>query len=786
MLLKSLLFTFGLCSLYFIRSVHEAPWWLLASLFGLLISLRLPSKLIISSFISTFLMGVIWASFSVVIWGNTTAKLIEKPVKVEIKGQICSIPSKQAHSLKFDFCLQSIDHKPLSWLSNNKVITSVGKYSELAEQTFVAGQVWQFRVKLLPIHAKANPNAFDFEQWMVANGYVGKASVKSGVLIEKPFLLISSRYHRLRQKAYNALINLFADKQQLAADSSAINQFGTSSLGTVLAITLGEKSHLNDEQWHLFRATGTSHLLAISGLHVGIAALWSFWLVSFLWRQSERLCLWLPANKAGQIASLIGALVLLAMSGFGLPAQRATLMLFLFVFFRWQFTIINLSRLLAYCLFAIGFMSPFSVLSISFWLSFIAVFIICCVINREYQPVSKFRSWLWVNGYLYVALTPITLMFFGLISFSAILANLVLIPFVSFVLTPLIYLASLINIASKTVAEVLVPAIDFLVNLMTQFQLMMASVEYSFWQVSVNEEVVFLMVLLVAVLLIPKQLISKMVLLPIGLLILSLWSNKSDESPLKIVVFDIGQGLAVYVQTLQGNLLFDTGWGDGSFNLVQTVILPYFQANQISQLDKLIISHGDLDHAGGVKTLIEAMTIKSVIVGEPLNDNWVSRHLTKNCHQHNAWQWGNVKLTFLPHIGHWIKQGNNASCVLSIALGNKKILLTGDIEKAAEQSLVSKGLDEHFIVVAPHHGSKTSSTKAFVESTKPKHVIFSTGFANQWQFPKKEVVQTYKKVGAHSWITHQHGAIIIRFNHHSEIEINGWRSLVSHFWSSTQ
>jgi competence protein ComEC len=190
---------------------------------------------------------------------------------------------------------------------------------------------------------------------------------------------------------------------------------------------------------------------------------------------------------------------------------------------------------------------------------------------------------------------------------------------------------------------------------------------------------------------------------------------------------------------------------------------------------------------------MSSFSIQKLLVGEPFKNN-TFLHPHYNCHRASSWIWGNAKFTFLNAISSkdaFIfssllkrdkKRGNNHSCVLSITIGKIKILLTGDIERKAEKQLIQLGLLPHQIVIAPHHGSLTSSSNDFVQAVQAKVIIFSTGFANQWKFPKTKVVKRYKQNGATEWITHKKGAITLIVTK-NKWKIKAERETIQHFWN---
>jgi len=778
---KSLFFLLGLCSLFLIQTSSHLIYWLWLSFAFLIVSIVFSFNNKNHFNIPYLACGLIWSVATVFFWDHVDKKLVNSPVKVRLTGSVCGIPNnpganseqKTYSQIRFEFCVDSIEDSKVSVFSTNRVIASWRNYSGNPLPVVKSGQTWSFEGKLKPVHGRSNPGNFDFERWMVSNGIAGTFSIKQGEQLESSMTL-ANRYREFRQNLYDKIV-------KTASSKSSTNNEAESNLGLVLAISMGEKNLINEGQWKAFKETGTSHLLAISGLHIGIAALWSYWLVSFFWRLSNRLCLALPAQTAGQFASLLGALTLLFASGIGLPALRATLMLSLFIVSRLYYTSMSLSRVLGITVFLVSITSPLSILSASFWLSFFAVFVISIVVNRQYHEMNKLMAWFKVNWFLYLLLIPVTLLFFGYFNIASIVANLVLIPLVSFVITPLCFVTVLVISVNQYIGELLLFPLDFTMSLMVSFQKWLSSI--SILGVSVQLELISVLLLFMAisVWILPRKLVPPLISFPALLIVFVLHFQSKTKAEFEAFVFDIGQGLAIYVENEKGNLLYDTGWGSQDFSLAQSVLIPFFESRNISELDKLIISHGDSDHAGGIEHIKEKLNISMVISGEPIPN--IS---SESCHKPMNWFWDTTSFEFIQHINKRSVSGNNASCVLSIQSGGYRILLTGDIEKSAEKRLIKRGLDDFHIVVAPHHGSKTSSTMNFVKKTKPQHVIFSAGYANQWSFPRVEVVERYISVGSKVWTTHTDGAVRIRISEENGLEVNSWRRISPNFWSESK
>jgi len=757
--------------MFLLENIQQTAGLLVFSFISIVMLVFLSSS--ISKIFVPLLTGSFWGSAAVLLWLATTPNLIKTPKLATVQGYVCSLPVKSNVSsyygkpakasirLSFDFCTTKIEQQKLSFYQSNKIRLSVYQATPDQRASILAGSYWQFFVKLKPIHGRLNPGGFDYEKWLVSESFFATGYVKSMKKLSAEFS-IKAKLHSIRQNVLTKLNKVIADGP---------------SKGMILALAIGERSSISAEQWQAIKSSGTSHLLAISGLHIGIAALWSYYFCLFIVTRLRFVTAKIPAQRVAEAASLLGALSIALLSGFGYPAQRALVMLVVYLYSRWSGRHLSLANILAISVIIITIMQPFAVLTVSFWLSVLAVAIIVFLSSYKQMVTNghaKIKDWLRINWFLFIGLMPITWVVFDSIPLVGFLANLLLIPLTSFITTPLVYLGLLTLAVSEQLSVWVFYLVDKIIGLTFQIQLVLSQIN-DFASVSSLPLVLFILLFLATVvILLPAKMPGKMLLLPIALLALLSMIQVKPKKQFKMVVFDIGQGLAIHISVGDKNLLYDTGYGNDDFSMANTNILPYFQRLGIEKLDRLILSHADADHAGGLNAVSEALDIDLLLAGEPVSQPY------SNCHQSIPWNWEEVEFSFLPHLSE--KAGNNSSCVLKISVAGQKLLLTGDIEKPAEIRLLENGLNQYDIVVAPHHGSLSSSTKNFVERTSPSLVIFSTGYANQWRFPKSKVVQRYADIGAEILVTHQNGAIIVEQESAGELHWSTERSNSRHFW----
>jgi len=780
-------FLLGLSCLFWLENSQQAMFTMVFSL-GLLLAIRFIRFWLIKGYFIAPMFGLFWGSFSVVLWLLSTPQLLSSPKVADIEGYICSLPAQHKSTslynseesggsvrLTFDFCLTQIDEQKVSFYHAHKLRLSIYQASKEQAHSIKAGSYWRFIAKLKPIHGRVNPGGFDYEKWLVSERFVGTGYVKSRQEMSTADSF-GARYHRMRQAVFDDLINVIPD---------------TETKGLALALALGERGSISAEQWQTIQNSGTSHLLAISGLHIGIAAVWSYYFCLFIVSRLTFISQKIPAQKVAQIASLVGALSIALLSGFDYPAQRALVMLAVFLYSRWSARHLSLANILALSVIIITFIQPFAVLTVSFWLSVLAVAIIVFLLSYKQKKTSsnirqaKLWGWLRINWYLFVGLMPITWAVFDSISVVGFIANLILIPLTSFVTTPLIYFAMLILVVSDTLASWIFHIVDKLLALTSQIQLLLSDLN-SIASVSSLPMSVFLLLLFATIIiLMPAKMPGKPILLPIFLISAVTILQPKSSARFNMVVFDIGQGLAIHISVGNKHLLYDTGYGNDNFSMAESSLLPYFKRMSVGHLDRMIVSHADSDHAGGANTIMEELRVDTLMIGEKRVNKKLTKHHAQgaiDCHTATPWQWSNVKFSFLSHLPSRFYRGNHSSCVLQVEIDDKKILLTGDIEKQSERALLENGLSKYDIVIAPHHGSLTSSTSEFVRQTKPDNVIFSTGYANQWGFPKTQVVKRYADNGAEIFVTHQHGALIVAQNDSGELTISSERSNTQHFW----
>lgn len=612
------------------------------------------------------------------------------------------------------------------------------------------GDVWRLQVRLRRPRGNANPGIRDTESWLTRQRISATGYVVDGALNELVDSGTAVGIDRLRIRI-------------LAGIDRRLDDNGTASV--IAAVVVGARHRLSDEQWDRYARTGTSHLMAISGLHVGLAAVGAFYLARLLLG-----LLGVVSNhrRLATAFSLSVALSYAAISGFAVPAQRATLMLLIAGAALVMRRDTDGARILATAVIAILVGDPLATMAPGFWLSFAAVGVLFWFARRSSQAESAFwrRPFLAVRRLavaqvlLFIGLLPLTTLFFDRVSLAAPLVNFVAVPLFSVLTVPLALLSLLFAGPLEPLGGVLIAAAAKSIGLIEALIAVAASEPRAAQVIPAIAGLAWLCLgLPVAWLVLPAGWPLRHAAW-VGVLVLLVWKPPGPpRGCVDITVLDVGQGLAVVARTGKHTLLYDTGplFRNGG-SAAKFVVVPFLESLGVTRIDRLVISHADLDHAGGVADLDDALQVGDLLSGEP-----IPAGAARRCHDRMAWYWGRTRFVFL-HPQYGLDQiGNDASCVLLIETGTQKSLLTGDIESPTEANLVRRRvLTRVDVVTIPHHGSRTSSILPFVSSLSPAYAIVSAAHANQWGFPKPDVVARWHATGSVVLNTASSGAIRVR------------------------
>lgn len=609
------------------------------------------------------------------------------------------------------------------------------------------GDSWQLELRLRQPRGALNPGVFDYESWMFRQKYGASGYVVGG--------------KRNRLLATGAVTRLERFRAEFVATAQAATE-SEPAAAVLAAIGVGARHAITRAQWDDFAASGTSHLMAISGLHVGLAALAAFVVAFALLGPVVRGNGYVAAMVAGAFCALVYAVV----SGFGVPARRAILMLAVIGIAAWRRRQVDPAATVAVAGIVVFLTDPIATMRPGFHLSFAAVGLLLWLASRKdiaksgWRIIDAPRQLLVMQVFLLFGLLPLTALIFQRFSIAATPANLIAVPVFSFFTVPL----TLAGMVSGS----FFPAItSFLLGLAAQ------SIDVISWLIRQIVELPFASVTLAQVqgvawmfvwvplawVILPRGWPGRRIAL-LGILAIATWKPAPpSEACFDTWVLDVGQGLAVAVQTRTGVLLYDTGmaWRSGG-SVAEQVVIPFLRSRRIEVIDWLVVSHSDLDHSGGVPAILDELTVGEVIVGETLA---LSRQ--RQCATGQGWSSGSIRFDVLHPGGQDQHGGNASSCVLRVSAGPYALLLTGDIEARSERELVqARASLAADIAIIPHHGSLTSSSVPFIDSVYPDFAVVSAGHANRWGFPKERVVERWEAMGAEILNTAAAGALYFR------------------------
>ncbi|MFZ6748061.1 DNA internalization-related competence protein ComEC/Rec2 [Undibacterium sp. Ren11W] len=742
-------------------------------------------------------LGFVWASLFATYYLSEQLPKEWEGRDITVIGVVSSLPHHFQQGVRFNFKIEQTLPEPalaaklpeniaLAWyLSPDSAATTS------AIGVLNAGERWQFTVRLKRPHGNANPlSRFDYEVWLLeqqlrATGIVRPDGAYKNQRIDAFVWNLNNLIERsrsyLRQRIQSALI-------------------GAPYAGVIVALVIGDQREIAQSDWKIFNRTGISHLVSISGLHITMLAGLFAGLTHYLWRHSfftkAQLPLYLPAQKVAALAGFAIALLYVALAGFGVPAQRTLYMLTVVALAMWAGRLTSLSHILCLALLAVLLVDPWAVLWPGFWLSFVAVGMLIFAAGAQSTPGSEvgWRSKVLallreVSRTQYVVtlgLLPLTMLLFGQISLISPLANAIAIPLISLVVTPLALLGSVLpapfSLGLLQFAHFCVLVLARILELMSQY-------DFAVWRAPIPPFFLFLVAILGTLWLLaprgwPLRWLGLFCYFP--LFINTEVAQKKGE--MLVTAFDVGQGMAVLVETAQHRLLYDTGpyyspESDGG----SRVVLPYFNARGISHLDTLVLSHNDNDHSGGALSILAALPVallSSSLKYESAIVTKAARH--SRCTAGQAWEWDGVRFEMLQPTAasydsdKW--KPNARSCTLKISTPTLSLLLPGDIEAIQEDEMLNSIAPKlaSTVLLAPHHGSGTSSTAAFLRAVQPQVAIFQVGYRNRYHHPKPEVFDRYADFGVNRLRTDEAGAITLQFG--TTLVISEFRTEHARYW----
>ena len=675
---------------------------------------------------------------------------------VEVAGVVNSLPRTISYGFgaprqRFEFMVESL--APDSCSGPKRVILSY-----YGDQVIEAGQGWKFKVRLRHPRGLANPGSYNIRSWYAESGIhaVGSVVTSSGERQVQLDAGLAAAHQRLRQKL-----------------SSEIAGTGLSLEGEAVlrAVSVADKSGIDHQLWSWFHQYGVNHLLVISGLHVGMVAAVGLLLgrgVSAVLRRWATLAAYLPPLCATGFAAVYAA-----MAGFSVATQRALIMLVCLMLGHITGRGTSPAAGLGLAAVLITAINPLAIVGSGFWLSFSAV--VALLWLATWRPAGGV---FWAHGYMSVLMLPLGGLWFGGASLVSAPANLVLVPLFGFWLVPLALLGAASVLLIGEFAQPLWRAAAWPLE---QVLSVIRLADSGGFLLPLKPGVVasILVGLGVMLLVVPgirwHRGMSLLLILPL------LLAPVRQPASLRLAVLDVGQGTSIVVLAGSKALVYDTGGGNpAGANLAQSVLLPFLRSLGVTELETLVISHGDLDHAAGVATLRREMPIRHIWQGG--RDSLLES--ARPCRAGRTWRWP---------VGWWFRflspagnegSANDASCVLLLEVGGSKILIAGDIERAQERELLRywrNQLDVDVLVVA-HHGSGTSTTQAWLNQVQPHTAIISHGYANRFGHPDPLVLRRLRQQGVKVFSTAQSGALELEINTGGKLVVAGWRARIKPWW----
>ena len=682
------------------------------------------------------------------------------------------------------------------------------------------GNYVRLHVRLKPAHGLANTGSFNYQLWLRAQQIVATGYVLNGKNKNK------SKSENKNENQITRNILSFR-QQQLNRLTKILPQHSLSPL--LIALALGEKRYITPAQWQVLTATGTQHLIAISGLHLGLVATSIFLLVLLVVRiiplPHWPLSLLFTTRINNQLSqqnvnfyaiavSLLVTFIYALLAGFAIPTLRALFMLNLYWLARLLAIKVSLQRWLLLVVFFVLITSPMSVLSASFWLSFYAVLVIFLLLWRCHSwlsitmPVDKKTSYfkqlkrkiiVFIKGLfvlqlgLSLFLLPITILFYQKISIVAFAANIIAVPWMSFTAIPLSLFAILIMPFSESLALTLFNLCLQSLDVLWQWLTFLAQQPWSLYSLSLLQSsfiiVLILLLALVFFLNISLRYCFYGVPILLALFVNFLWG---DEADWQVNVFDVGHGLAVVIEKNHHVIIYDVGAQYSSgFNISDAVLLPYLQQRGIKHIDKVFISHNDNDHVGALTALVQKIPIDELIYNQqfkaPLRVSYSQDRIKISqsaCLQGQNAQWQGLRIQQLWPTRQ-VAENNDDSCVIKISDAKQSVLLTGDISKKVEKRLVEGALTKQTltadVLIAPHHGSKSASSSTFLQAVSPQYAIFSSGYLNRWHMPVRSVVMNYRKLGIETLNTAENGMINVQIST-DQLSLSTYRDDLFPYW----
>jgi competence protein ComEC len=709
--------------------------------------------------IVALLLGFVWTWFA-------AHRQLEQDLAPELEGQdvtvigyIVELPEVESYGQRVVLVVQSA----------SAVVPSRIELTWYATQPMLhAAQRWQLQVRLKRRHGFANPGGYDYEARLFRDGIGATGYVRNSS--DNHLLGVMSGQWALKARA--ALVERL--KQVLANDAMQ---------GVVRGLAVGDQQAINTDAWQVFARTGVSHLMAISGFHIGMVA----WLCAWL----GRWLLWLPFAQRWRLTApglqalfgMIGAFGYSLLAGMSVPTQRTLIMLAVYFSARWLGRAVNVWHGFGVALLLVLLNEPFAPMTVGAWLSFGAVAVILLNQHGRVGHGPQWMEFIKLQVVVTLGLAPLLLAWFGNLSVVSPLVNLLAIPLFSAVLAPGVLLGCALLYVYAPLGAAWLHGMAWLIQYTYALLQWCAQLSFATWYWPALP-MTCLALLIVGTVCVVLPWNWRLRVLGVALCLPAfIWRpTPIPAGAIRMTTLDVGQGLAVVIQTQTHVLLYDTGpvFQSGR-DTGELVVLPYLRAQSLGRLDVLMASHGDADHVGGLHSVLRNVRVSTFMRGPSVEQELADDVL---CQQGQSWIWNEVRFEVLwPDLSDLEKSDNNQSCVLRIDSANGSVLLMGDAEKPVEQRLlINNAIKPTTIVEAGHHGSRSSSSQAFVDAAQARYVVFSAGYHNRWGFPKADVTERWQHGGATQFSTIDSGAVTLTLRDGGKLNVELYRQQHRHYW----
>ena len=740
-------YTLGVCAHFWVNN-PPTNIWLCITMFGLILLATLSQNRILI-LVCMFSIGFSCMSFRIHYHKSKLLPYTLEGQHVQIVGTIANLPKYNGNSARVDFKVNFLACPKKNWDTPGMVRLTW----HAPPKNLQVGDKWNLTVKLKRPRSLANPGGFDLEKYFFQKSICALGVVYSNSTNK---LVTNSLWSYPVNSLRQYLFNIITEAMQ-----------GREFVGVILALSLGIQEYISEQQWEIFRSTGTAHLMAISGLHIGLLASILFSATKLTGKCWLRIFPSISISTISAWTSIIGAITYALLSGFSIATQRAVIMVVVFlggILLRRK-----ISRAQSYWLAVAGVLiwDPLAVLAAGFWLSFVAVGCLLLASSTEHRLLRSFKPQLVV----FLGMLPVSAIFFGQVSLISPIANFISIPWVSFIVVPIILFSLFTSIigGSHSLGTYLftlsAKALGLLWVYLAKCHVIACGIAKSYLGCS------SLAIVCAGIgciwLIFPKGIIPGRVFGLIALLpIFFPKPHVLSEGQVDLTVLDVGQGLSTVIKTKNHTLVYDTGpKGYTGFDAGINVVWPFLRSKAVfEQIDMLVISHPDNDHIGGAVGLLQHVKQADLLISDT---TFLQEYNPRRCIAGQHWVWDGVEFTILhPPRGRLkkVKTKNEFSCVLKVTAAQHSILLTGDIGLVSEQVLVNNFADRLSadILVVPHHGSKYSSSLEFIAAVNPRYAIVSVGHMNRYGHPSNDTLARYQSLAIPVLSTAKAGAISVK------------------------